>query len=353
MKKRLLNATAAACLTLAGVSLPAAADLPITLNAGIGYWFFDHELFGLDVDDTVTPVIGAEWAFDDHWSAEVLYADTDTDLERGFDAEVTNWQIGALYYGNALNMQRHSVRPYAALSVGEIDLDGGRFDSVETTVNGGLGVRWMLTDRVGLRLEARALYSVEENETDVLTTAGINFYLGDVDSASSALAAGAAGAHGGAGGHGDADGDGVLDASDRCPDTPADTRVDANGCPMSVAKVASIKLKVNFGFNSAAVQDQYFDDLSELATFLQRFSDLQVNVEGHTDSAGPDAYNQSLSQQRAQAVVDYLVQQHGIAAGRLMAKGYGESQPVASNETAAGRAENRRVMATLEVQYEE
>lgn len=348
MNKRLLNATAAACFTLAGVSVPAAAELPITINAGVGYWFFDHELFGLEVDDATTPVIGAEWAFNEHWSAEVLFADTDTDLERGFDADVTNWQVGALYYGDALNSQRHPVRPYAALSVGEIDLDGGSFDSVETTVNGGLGVRWMLTDRVGLRLEARALYSVEENETDVLTTAGINFYLGDVNSgaatdtqsvADDAMA--------------DADGDGVADANDRCPNTPEATRVDADGCPLPVAKVASVKLKVNFGFDSTEVQEQYFSDLAELATFLKRFSDLQVDVEGHTDSVGTAAYNQELSQQRAQAVVDYLVNQHGIEAGRLMPKGYGESQPVASNETAAGRAANRRVMATLEVQYEE
>jgi len=120
-----------------------------------------------------------------------------------------------------------------------------------------------------------------------------------------------------------------------------------------VAQVASIKLKVNFAFDSDVVQERYFADLSELAEFLKRFSDLQVDVEGHTDSVGPEDYNQQLSQRRAQAVVDMLVNQYGIAASRLEPKGYGESRPVASNDTEEGRAENRRVMATLEVEYEE
>jgi OOP family OmpA-OmpF porin len=101
------------------------------------------------------------------------------------------------------------------------------------------------------------------------------------------------------------------------------------------------------------VQEQYFSDLSELAAFLKRFSDLQVDVEGHTDSTGPESYNERLSQQRAQAVVDLLVNQYGIESRRLEARGYGESQPVASNDTREGRAQNRRVMATLEVEYEE
>ena len=120
-----------------------------------------------------------------------------------------------------------------------------------------------------------------------------------------------------------------------------------------MTQIASIKLLVNFDFDSAVVKEQYFNDLGELAAFLKRFEDLQVDVEGHTDSVGPEDYNQQLSQRRAQAVVDMLVNQYGIASSRLEAKGYGETRPVASNDTAEGRAENRRVMATLEVEYEE
>ena len=344
MKKTIVTAAAAACFSLAGLVAPASAELPITLNAGVGYWYFDRDdIRGYDPDDTTTPYVGLEWAFTDHWAAEVLYAkETGADFDDGGpDMDVQTWQLGGLYYGGSYIGNQMRLRPYLALGGGEIKIEGDRFDTVETTVNGGGGVRWMFGERLGLRLEARAIYSVDESETDYLVSAGLNFYMGKVAADPVAVE------------RVDSDGDGVYDDRDQCPGTPAGTRVDADGCPLAVAKVASIKLKVNFGFDSTTVEERYFSDLNELADFLKRFDDVQVDVEGHTDSIGPEDYNQQLSQRRAQAVVDLLVNQHGIAPARLEAKGYGESQPVASNDTAEGRAENRRVMATLEVEYEE
>jgi OOP family OmpA-OmpF porin len=341
MKKQLISASAAACLALAGFSQTVSAEIPVTLKAGAGYWFFDRELRGAELDDTWTPVVGAEWAINDNWAAEVMFADDETDLDGGGDADVTTWQLGMLYYGGSYIGEQYRVRPYAAFGAGEIDVDADTFDTVETTVNGGFGLRWMLGKRLGAHIEARALYSLDESDTDILTTAGLNIYLGKVDAPEPVQAAPV-----------DSDGDGVPDDRDRCPDTPPGTRVDADGCPLAVTKVASVKLKVNFGFDSTEVQEQYFSDLSELAEFLKRFSDLQVDVEGHTDSVGPEDYNMGLSQRRAEAVVDVLVNQYGIERSRLEPKGYGETRPVADNGTEEGRAENRRVMATLEVEYE-
>jgi OOP family OmpA-OmpF porin len=343
MKKQLISATVAACISLAGIALPASAELPITLNAGAGYWYFDRDdVRGFEPDDTTTPWAGMEWAFNDNWAAEVIYAYDDSGEFKngGPDLEVTNWQLGMLYYGGSYIGEPMRVRPYVALSAGEIKLEADNFDTVETTINGGVGVRWMMGKRLGLRVEGRAIYSLDESETDYLVSAGLNFYMGKVDPDPIPAPL-------------DSDGDGVTDDKDRCPGTPMGTRVDADGCPLAVAQVASIKLKVNFAFDSDVVQERYFADLGELAEFLKRFSDLQVDVEGHTDSVGPEDYNQQLSQRRAQAVVDMLVNQYGIAATRLEPKGYGESKPVASNDTEEGRAENRRVMATLEVEYEE
>lgn len=344
MKNQLIPAAAAACFALAGVSLPASAELPITLNAGAGYWYFDRDdVRGFEPDDNATPWAGLEWAFNDAWAAEVVYAyENDAEFKSGGpDMEVTNWQLGMLHYWGSYIGEPLRLRPYLALSAGEIKLEADDFDTVETTINIGGGVRWMLGDRLGVRLDARNIHSIDENENDILVTAGLNFYMGKVkaDPVETAPL--------------DSDGDGVTDDRDRCPGTPAGTRVDADGCPLPVAQVASIKLKVNFAFDSDVVQEQYFSDLSELAEFLKRFDDLQVDVEGHTDSIGPEDYNQQLSQRRAKAVVDMLVNQYGIEASRLEPKGYGESQPVASNDTEEGRAENRRVMATLEVEYEE
>ena len=114
-----------------------------------------------------------------------------------------------------------------------------------------------------------------------------------------------------------------------------------------MTEVASVELKVNFDFDSDTVGTQYREDLRGLAEFLGQFEELNVEIEGHTDSWGNDTYNMGLSQRRANAVMKVLVDEFGISASRLRAKGYGEADPVDTNDTAAGRAENRRVMATL------
>ena len=342
MKNRLISATAAACIALAGFSTPASADVPITINAGAGYWFFDHEVFDLEPEDVGTPYAGIEYALNDNWAAELIFADSDTEFEdTNVDVDVTTWQLGMLYYPGS---GYRRFLPYVAFGAGEIDFDADQFDSVETTVNAGLGLRYMIGDRIGFRVETRAIHSLDEGDTDMLVSAGLNFWLGKVGSDEVAMAEPVAVM--------DSDGDGVPDDMDRCPDTAPGVRVDADGCDLPVVQVASVKLLVNFALDSTKVEERYFSDLAELAEFLNRFQDLEVDVEGHTDSTGAESYNQDLSQRRAQAVVDLLVNEHGISADRLQAKGYGESSPVATNDTAEGRAQNRRVMATLEVEYD-
>jgi OOP family OmpA-OmpF porin len=334
----------AGSLAIAGLMManPVSADVPLTLNAGVAQWVFDSDR---GMSDTTTPWVSLEYAFDDNWAAELFYADDSTRLDGGAggSVDVTTWQIDMLYYGGSYIGESNRIRPYLAVGAGEIDYDGGTFDTVETTVNVGAGLRWMFTDRLGMRLEARVLHSLDEVENDILVSAGLNYYFGNVTAPAAPVAVVAVAV--------DSDGDGVNDDMDQCPNTSTGTRVDSVGCALPVKEIASIKLKVNFGFDSNVVGDQYFSDVNELAAFLKRFSDLQVSVEGHTDSVGPEDYNQQLSQSRAQAVVDLLVNEHGVASNRLEAKGYGESTPVASNDTKEGRAENRRVMATLEVEY--
>lgn len=99
---------------------------------------------------------------------------------------------------------------------------------------------------------------------------------------------------------------------------------------------------VNFAFDKSEIDGPSTVVLDAAAEQLQECPNVDVRVEGHTDSVGTDAYNQALSERRAEAVRSYLVTR-GVSASRLTAVGYGESQPVASNETAEGRALNRRV----------
>lgn len=136
----------------------------------------------------------------------------------------------------------------------------------------------------------------------------------------------------------DRDGDGVPDIDDLCPDTPAGTKVDAAGCAVKESVVLN---GVNFEFDSTVLTDSSKKILDNAARIL-RNSKTKVEVAGHTDNVGTPEYNIVLSQGRAASVVRYLTSQ-GVEGNRLQSKGYGLTQPKTGNETAEGRATNRRV----------
>ena len=138
----------------------------------------------------------------------------------------------------------------------------------------------------------------------------------------------------------DSDHDGVPDNIDQCPNTPAGVQVDAVGCPIK----GSITLEgVNFEYNSAALTMASHAPLDAVADGLKKHQRVKVEIQGHSDSTGSVPYNMKLSQRRADSVRDYLVQQ-GVNADQLQTKGYGPTQPIATNKTAEGRAKNRRVV---------
>ena len=103
---------------------------------------------------------------------------------------------------------------------------------------------------------------------------------------------------------------------------------------------------IMFDVDKAFLKDQYKGELTELATILNKYEDTNILLEGHTDSTGSEDYNLGLSQRRAQAVANYLSTQN-VNAARFTINGYGESQPIASNETTEGRAQNRRVEVAI------
>lgn len=109
----------------------------------------------------------------------------------------------------------------------------------------------------------------------------------------------------------------------------------------------SIELKVLFDNDKAIIKPQYFQEVKDVADFMQKYPNTTAVIEGHTDSNASDSYNQKLSQRRADAVMQMLTAQYGIGADRLTAVGYGEARPVASNATSEGRQQNRRVIAVI------
>lgn len=138
----------------------------------------------------------------------------------------------------------------------------------------------------------------------------------------------------------DSDHDGVLDSADHCPDTPKGMRVDVHGCAIKAATV--VLHDVNFELDKASLTAGAKRSLDTVAAGLKGQPTMKLSVAGYTDSTGSAAYNLNLSKRRAASARDYLIEQ-GIAGSRLQAEGFGETHPVATNKTRAGRAMNRRV----------
>ena len=173
----------------------------------------------------------------------------------------------------------------------------------------------------------------------------------------------------------DSDGDGVYDSLDRCPNTPRGTRVDGYGCPLPVKPAqpaqpvdsdgdgivddddfcpdtprgASVDSRgcwvlqgIEFETNKADIRPEFQAELDAVVAVLEENPGVKIQIQGHTDSVGAAEYNRRLSEKRAKAVMAYLVES-GINRRRLSALGLGETRPVASNDSPAGREQNRRV----------
>lgn len=284
------------------------------------------------------------------------------------------------------------LSPYLLGGVGMMNSDSKAMDTENSALgNLGLGLMYRFGDSpVSLRLEHRARFETANTRTftDRITSLGLQFAFGANEAPVVMPPV-----------ERDGDADGVPDSRDACPDTPAGQRVDARGCPPDSdgdgvsdnqdqcpntfrrAKVdatgcefdddkdrivnrldecpntragARVDIKgceirevielpgVNFETNSDRLLAGAEQVLIDAAATLKLNPDLVVEVAGHTDSAGSDAYNASLSERRAKTVRDYLINR-GANSGNLTTKGYGEAAPVADNATAEGRARNRRV----------
>jgi OmpA-OmpF porin, OOP family len=143
----------------------------------------------------------------------------------------------------------------------------------------------------------------------------------------------------------DNDKDTVLDVDDFCPNTPGSPGGPRPGCPgliVVTAKEIRITQQIHFEFNKATIRPESFPILDAIVDVLKAETKITLEIQGHTDNVGSAPYNKKLSQSRADSVRTYLGQ-HGISISRLSAMGYGMSQPVVPNNTAANRALNRRV----------
>ena len=143
----------------------------------------------------------------------------------------------------------------------------------------------------------------------------------------------------------DTDKDGVPDYLDKCPNTPKGVKVNFEGCP--ILKV----FRFNFKFNSYKIDKKYYPEIKKLVDILNNNKKLKIEIEGFTDNVGSYMYNQELSLERANALKEILVHKFKINPKRIEIVGYGEADPIASNNTEEGRRLNRRIVVIDKTKY--
>ncbi len=355
----------------AAMTTPVLADKQsdLELYLGVGHYFWDSDR---DLDDSTSLELGAELPVSERLSFEAWLSDFDADVE---DADVEldgrRYAAGGLYH-----LMDGDYRPFLSAGVAHQEFEiPDSDDADETLLYVGAGAKKYFDNNLMLRGEVLAMNSLDYEMTDLGVRVTLGYAFGGssaapVEAAAKPVAVKEASPEPKPEAKPkpeskvepapkpepkpapvDSDGDGVVDARDQCPDTDAAFKVDAKGCPIKLVKTISIDMQVKFKTNSAEFSDAD-GEVKKLAEFLNTYQDTSVIVEGHTDDRGAAAYNKSLSQKRADAVKAMLVDSYGIAASRVEAVGYGEEQPVASNDTAEGRAQNRRVIGKVSADVE-
>ena len=138
-----------------------------------------------------------------------------------------------------------------------------------------------------------------------------------------------------------------MDSQDKCPNTPSSDKIDSVGCILFEEAQESITLSVKFDNNSSKVNNPENEDLRRLADFMKKYPDVSAQIEGHSSAPGNAKYNLTLSEARAKATKQVLVDKYGIDASRLTAIGYGESQLLDTANTQEAHSQNRRIEAKL------
>jgi OOP family OmpA-OmpF porin len=278
----------------------------------------------------------------------VLY--TDADYENStISTDIYRIALNGVYEYGKLGM----IKPLAKMGFGYETMDKHFADNKDSAFfNVGIGAKVPFTDAIALKLES--VYMLKNNsgrlDSNLALLAGLNFAFGPkaqpapvvapTPVAAPAPVVAPAPAPAPKPVDGDNDKDGVLNSVDKCPNTPAGHKVDSDGCSKLV------NLHINFDTASYKVKDAYQSKVKEFADFMKTMPNYDAKIVGHTDSVGSDKSNQTLSENRANAVKNLIIKE-GVDAKRVSSKGMGEKAPVATNDTAEGKAENRRIEAEL------
>ena len=264
------------------------------------YRGFDNQKNGRNtLDDTYAVGLRAGYNFTENLGLEGFFSYIPTsrdnficcDRKKDNDLDLYYYGIEGLYhflpYGRLV--------PFVAVGLGGIryDAPSGEDDGNKFAVDYGAGIKYSVTDKIDLRADVRHVLPLNERYNDLLYSFGVTFSFGGAEK-----------------------GKKLLD--------------------------------IKFDFDKTDIKAAYHKDINAVTKLMQKYPDLNIVTEGHTDNIGTPEYNKNLSNKRADAVKKYMVEKGGVAAGRIDPKGLGEGSPAVSNDTEAGRAENRRVEAAVD-----
>lgn len=276
--------------------------------------------------------LGYDWT--DNFATEIVGSWIDGERSVKDDAvNVYGYRLDLLY--NFMPQSR--VVPYVAIGGGGMDFNypGEALDGNNATFNAGGGVKFFLTDSIALRADARWLTVFGNKAYDNWEyTGGISFLFGGKKS-------GAAG--------GTTEEQPQAQPQEQPKEAPLEQVPAAEPTPGHFKYC--VTLHVEFDIDRAAIRPEYRDEIAKVGDFMKRYPTTTAVIEGHSDNVGDPDYNMGLSQRRAEAVVNYLVDNFGIDRSRLTAKGYGMTRPVADNSTDEGRQKNRRIEAIIDCTF--
>ena len=312
---------AGAVLLASTLTANVSANEGLYLGGSVTGYYLDSERFVGGGEETYVGGVNLGYRFTDSWALEAGYG-----TEIGGNA-IDTIRLDALYW---LDENTKGWRPYVVGGVTHYELNDSDYNFSKSNgeyteqVSLGMGLSKMLDSHWEFRSDVRALHNVSNSQNgtnDAALNLALNYYFNSPEPVASVAAE-------------------PVVAEPIAPPPPA---------PEEEVEVRTItvRLNVEFEFDKAVVRAIYGDELEAIANAMKAHEDIDLVLEGHTDSMGTDDYNQGLSERRVTAVEAKLAEMYGIDAERVSTVGYGEARPIADNDTKEGRARNRRVIGEL------
>ncbi|EOW3521249.1 TPA: fibronectin-binding outer membrane protein CadF [Campylobacter coli] len=321
MKKLLL------CLGLASVLLGADNNVKFEITPTLNYNYFEGNL---DMDNRYAPGVRLGYHFDDFWLdqlelglehySDVKYTNSTltTDITRTYLSAIKGIDLGEKFYFYGL-----AGGGYEDFSKGAFDNKSGGFGHY------GAGLKFRLSDSLALRLETRDQISFHNANHSWVSTLGISFGFGAKREKVVAEQVKEVAIEPRV----------AAPAQSQCPAEPREgAMLDENGCEKTIS------FEGHFGFDKVDINPAFEEKIKKIAQILDENARYDTILEGHTDNIGSRAYNQKLSERRAESVAKEL-EKFGVDKDRIQTVGYGQDKPRSSNDTKEGRADNRRVDA--------